>query len=690
MSKNVITFGGVKLTLAETEKKLRLAAQAYYNTDTKLMSDGDFDDLKDAWEQASGKKFEVGAAPNVSSTVTLSHSYDDLAGTLDKVVNIDQMKNWLKRRGYRVSAKTPLYVSLKYDGHSVNAEFKRNKLSAALTRGKDGVGKDLTGYFRNAWDGVFKGKFVPPQIEGETIEDFAFGFEAVISWENLKRLNDEFGTSYKNPRSAIGGIIKEDGVPMAKYLTLIPLKYRAITGHHVTRDHELEALLDLSENQSCFDSIDIHVVESVEELEELYQTIAETRFELPYMIDGIVVEIVDQDVRENLGYSDNRPCFAVAFKLPYMEKETTLKDVKWYTDGNSATYTPVAVLEPVVMNGATYQNVSIANYRRFKEMNLRRGDRMLFSLCKDVLGYVEKLPTEHPRGKEGFMLVPPSHCECCGEELKNDGVFLFCDNDACDLVRIGRLQQFVEKMGIKGIKRNTIKALYDKGYVEHVHQFLDFDDELAERLAEEDGFGASSARIIVDAVRKKLYSEKGVYDYELLGSLNIPLFGRSRAKLILKHVSVEVLVGEKPNRLEQKLLAIDGVEHATVDVLMRHRELIDETFRVFSGRVKVCSFSQELKENQVEGRKYTVVVTGNLKGYGRDEFKETIERLGHKMASSISRKTDFLITNDTSTGTIKNQKATELGVKIIDEQQAIEILGINRNSRKKASIDDAF
>ena len=115
-----------KTNLKEVEQKLRLAAQAYYNTDTKLMSDGDFDDLKDAWEQASGKKFEVGAAPNVSSTINLSHSYDDLAGTLDKVVNIDQMKDWLKKRGYKVSAKHPLYVSLKYDGHSVNAEFKRN------------------------------------------------------------------------------------------------------------------------------------------------------------------------------------------------------------------------------------------------------------------------------------------------------------------------------------------------------------------------------------------------------------------------------------------------------------------------------------------------------------------------------------------------------------------------------------
>jgi DNA ligase (NAD+) len=683
------TKGG-KINLAEVEKKLRLAAQAYYNTDTKLMSDQDFDDLKDAWEKASGKRFEVGASPNVSSTVTLSHSYDDLAGTLDKVVSTDQMKDWLRRRGYKVSRKTPLYVSLKYDGHSVNAEFKKNRLSAALTRGKDGIGKDLTGYFRNAWGGIFKGKFVPPQIDGETIEDFAFGFEAVISWENLEKLNAEFSTSYKNPRSAIGGIIKENGIPMAKYLTLIPLKYRAITGQHVTRIQEIDALLDLAESQSCFDSIDMHVVESVEELEELYKSIAENRFDLPYMIDGIVVEIVDQDVRENLGYSDNRPCFAVAFKLPYMEQETRLKDVEWYTDGNSATYTPVAVLEPVMMNGATYQNVSLANYRRFKEMNLQKNDRMLFSLNNDVLGYVEKLPTVHPRGKEDVVLVPPSYCECCGEKLKNDSVFLFCDNDACDLVKIGRLQQFIEKMGIKGIKRNTIKALYDKGYVEYVHQFLDFDDELSDRLAKEDGFGKSSAKIIVDAIHKKLYSEKGVYDYELLGSLNIPLFGRSRAKLILKHVSVETLVGEKPNRLEQKLLAIDGVDQATVDVLFRYQELIEETFKVFSARVKVRSFSQELKENQVEGQKYTVVVTGNLKGYGRDEFKEAIERLGHKMASSISRKTDYLITNDTSSGTIKNQKATELGVKIIDEQQAIDILGINRNSRKKVSIDEVF
>ena len=374
-----------KKNLKEVEKKLREASLAYYNTETKLMSDEDFDSLKDTWEKLSGKRFEIGAAPNVSSTVTLSHSYDNLAGTLDKVNTLDEFRAWIKSKGIKVSAKNPLFVSLKYDGHSINFEFVKNKMKKALTRGQDGVGKDLTGYFKKAWDCSFIKPIEMPDVDDEKIEDFALGFEAVISWKNLEKLNEEFGTSYKNPRSAIGGIIKEDGVPMAKYLTLIPLKYRAITAGHVTRMVELEALASLNGKIKCFDEMEIMTVESIDELAELYKTIAETRLELDYMIDGIVVETSDQDLRENLGYTDNRPNFTIAFKLPYMEKETTLVDMEWYTDGNTATYTPVAVLKPVIMNGATYQKVSLANYRRFMDLNLHFGDRMLFSLCKFAL-----------------------------------------------------------------------------------------------------------------------------------------------------------------------------------------------------------------------------------------------------------------------------------------------------------------
>lgn len=678
-----------KAKLRETELRLKEASSAYYNDGVKLMSDESFDRLKSEWEEAAGRKFEVGAAPNVSSTVNLSHSYEDLAGTLDKVVNMEELRQWVGARGIRVSRKEKLLVSLKYDGHSINFEFSGQVMKKALTRGQDGVGKDLTGYFRKAWNGALTRPIRVPDIDGESIEDFAVGFEAVISWENLERLNSEFGTSYKNPRSAIGGIIKEDGVPMAKYLTLIPLKFRAMTSAHVTKEAELRALNAVADAVDAFDSMEVIEAESVDEVEEIYGSIAESRLELDYMIDGIVVETSNQELRENLGYSDRRPNFAIAFKLPYLEKETTLIDVEWYTDGNTATYTPVAVLRPVLINGATYKKVSLANYKRFKEMGLHVGDPMLFSLNKDVLGYVDRIPSEPAEG--AVRLKAPTKCVCCGGKLHNDGVFLYCVNEECDLVKIGHLQQFLEKLNVKGIKRNTIRSLYELGYLTRVEDFLGMGPDFQSRLEQEEGFGKTSARQICKAVNDRLFSESGVYDYELLGALNIEFLSRGRAMLILRKVGMATLLGEKPSRLEPALLGIDGVGKALVQAIFKNLERIESVFEAFQKRgVKIVSLSREIAANQVEGQKYTVVVTGNLKGYEREEFKKTIELLGHKMASSISRRTDFLITNDTSSGTIKNQKAMELGVKIINEAQAVELLGINRNTMRKVSIDEAF
>ena len=571
-------------------------------------------------------------------------------------------------------------------------EFVKSFMKVALTRGQDGVGKDLTGYFKKAFAGFFsKNRIEMPEIDGEEVEDFAVGFEAVISWENLEKMNEEFGTTYKNPRSAIGGIIKEDGLPMSKYLTLVPLKYRAQVGSHVTRLDEFEALQEVARQSPHFYEMEVTVIESVNDLEDAYHAIAENRFDLPFMIDGIVVETGDQDLRDELDFTDNRPNFAIAFKLPYMEKETKLIDVKWYTDGNSATYTPVAVLEPVILINATYQNVSLANYGRFKQMELRKGDRMLFSLNNDVLGYVDKLPTVHPRGKEGKAFLPPSNCECCGEPLHTDEVFLFCVNDDCDLVKVGRLQQFLEKMGIKGIKRNTIKAMYDVGIIEDVTDFLHFDETKQAVIARTEGFGKTSAAKICEAINNKIYGENGVYDYELMGSLNVELISRDRAKLVLRHIDPDTLLYGDRKEVEAKLRAVDGIGDAIIDAIFDHKNLIADVFLAFrEAGIKIKGFFEELKANQVEGKKYTVVVTGNLKGYGREEFKEAIERLGHKMASSISRKTDYLVTNDTSSGTIKNKKALDLGVKVIDEAEAIKVLGIHRNSRKRGSIEEAF
>ena len=668
----------------QIEDLLRRAAERYYNApeDGLILTDEEFDELKAEWEDRTGNKWEVGAAPNVTSTVTMTHGYESLAGTLDKVNSIEELEEWLRLKNYEVSEETPLFASIKYDGHSVATEYEKNKLVKALTRGKDGVGKDLTGYFQKAFDGCLRS--AKPMVGGKAVPDFGITYEADIKWEDLKKLNEEFGTDYRSPRSAISGIIKEDGLPLSKYLTLIPLKIR-VKGkeHDLDRHDETEALSAL--DASCYSQMEILPVTSIDEMREVYAAIGEGRGDLDFMIDGLVVEIPDSKLRKKLGYASNRPNFAVALKFPYVQKRTTIRDVEWYTEGNGGTYTPVAVFDPVVINGHTYTKTSLANLRRFRELALHEGDQLIFSLRNDVLGYVEK--ADSPKNGKGIKFDRPKKCSCCGGPLAV-GIFLRCENDECDLNMIGNIQQFVEKVGIKGIKRNTIQDLFDAKIVTRPEELLGLDGR---KIAKLPGYGVQAAKKITDAIEKRLFKEK-IYDYELLGSLNINLVSRDRAKLILQHTTIQHLAGRYGDVELNVLKDIHGIGEEIVEALTEGIEVKERTLNALLEGLTLKVYSDEVKAAKAQvggdGKAYAICVTGALRHYGREEFKHEIEKLGHRMVSGVTKKTDYLVTNDTTSGTEKNAKARSLGIPVIDENEAIELLGLSRRGAKKVDIEE--
>jgi DNA ligase (NAD+) len=682
----MLTKKSTKAEIDAEHKLLVHAAEAYYNDSegqgTRVMTDEEFDDRKQAWEAVTGKRFQVGAKPkNVSATVTLSHGYKNLMGTLDKNNSVDELHEWAKRRGF-LKRKVMYGVSLKYDGHSLMFEYEDNMLSAAGTRGQDGVGKDLTGYFKKARDGFYN----IMKIDHSGVKDFAIAFEAVISWECLDKLNEEFGTNYKNPRSAIGGIIKDDGLAMAKYLTLIPLKFRVKDrpDGNLTRRDELQILDMIAEGvkSELFDKMEYFTANGIRELDETYAAVAAGRLEMKYMIDGLVVEVLDEDVREELGYADDRPNFATALKFPYIEKETKALDVTWYTEGNSATYTPVVQFEPVKLNGNTYQNTSIANYARFNELKLRPGDRLTFQLRNEVLGWVDKLETV---GNKAKPFKAPTHCEYCDSELVTDEVFLFCANQACDLVKVGNLQQFIDKLKIKGVQRATIEALYVADLIKEVPDFMNLDYNAISKL---EGFGKASAKKLQDAIEGKL--DAGLKDYELLGALNIPLISVDRAKTILKHVSLFALLNSASAVWRKHLMIVDGIGEKICDALELGLTDKKEVLQQMLPLVKVTSYKEKTEVVDDGSPKYTLCITGPLHKYkDRDAFREALEAKGHKVVNGVTKKTDFLITNDTGSGTVKNQKAADLKIPILNEVQTIEKFGLNsRAGEKVTSLDD--
>lgn len=675
------------MDIVKEEKILIAASEAYYNEAEKSgvlkMTDGEFDTRKSAWEQAAGRRLKMGAKSNVSSVVTMTHGYADIMGTLDKAQSIEEFEEWCKKRKF--PADMLFGVSFKYDGHSILMEYRNNKLHKAMTRGQDGVGKDLTGYFKAARDGAY----CEIKIDGiEEVKNFAVAYEAVISWDDLALMNEEFGENYKNPRSSIGGIIKEDGVPMAKYLKLIPLKFRLENSDEITLDREDEIAMlerigeaypDLYDNMG----LDHEVGEG---MTFMWETVNGSRSDLPYMIDGLVIECMDESVRSKLGYSDDRPNFAIALKFPYMEKETEVMGVSWFTEGNSAIFTPVVHFKPLVINGNTYKQTSLANYGRFESMDLHIGDRLTFQLRGEVLGWCDKLET---KGNVYPALKAPTHCTHCEELLQDDEVFLYCVNPECDLVKLGNLQQFIDKLRIKGVQRASIKKMYEASILIEVPDFFEIDYK---RLAKLEGFGKASADKIKKSIEDRLSG--GLKDYEILGTMNMPLISVDRAKIILKEVSLAEILDEDAKVWGPKVLQIFGIKEKIVRELKQGVARYHNTMKMMTFLTKVIVTTRSnapAKDGGVTGQSYRVCITGALKKYkDRTAFIDALEAKGHKFVNGVTKKTDFLITNDEGTGTVKNQTAHTLGVPIITELQAIEKFGLNSRSGDKQELDELF
>jgi DNA ligase (NAD+) len=371
-----------KKELDALEKELLKASEVYYNSDELLMSDEEFDKKKDLYEAQRGP-LEFGAAPRSSKgLVEMNHKYDNLLGTLGKVNNLEELQEWLENIllpfNIMSSSNKPhtLGISYKYDGNSIYIEYKNGKVVQALTRGKAGKGMDVTDVFKN-----------------ETIEykgPVAIQYEVVMTYENYELIKKETGTEYANPRSVVAGKLGDlDAPSFRKYFTLVPLGARKPSP--LTRESELTFIQEFADIHEIkfidtYDLYEGHFAEDfVETIRGIYDGMTTERFNLSYMIDGLVIELIGPNF-EGMGWSNGKPKNKVALKFPYMEKESVVTGIE-FDYGNSSRITPCVTFEPVTFNGAVQQRVSLANRARFDELKLGVGSKILVQYRKNCDSY---------------------------------------------------------------------------------------------------------------------------------------------------------------------------------------------------------------------------------------------------------------------------------------------------------------
>ena len=520
----------------EIDEILEKAEQAFYNSEDPILSDSEYDKLKDYRNTKfkEDKRVKVGAKVKVENTLTVKHRYENLLGTLDKVKSVNELEKWISNKNININ---DLGFSLKADGFSISICYKRGKIDIASTRGDDNFGKDLTEYFKNCKLYLDQNVLDLNNIEELKGKDFGIAYEAVITYDNFNELLKE--TTYSNPRNCIAGILSTDGIIYSKYLSLIPLKLE-VENVELSREEMVNILNKININEDISFNYLIKPFNTIDEIEFLYNSIVNNRLDIPFCIDGIVVETLNENHRFNLGINTNErsPNYAIALKLPAITRTTKVINMDFFTEGNNGIHTPMVYFEPLEIDGKNYSKVSIANYARFKKLRLTEGSVVEFSLANDILGYINLLE----RNEQGYEYQAPEVCKCCGSKLETDNSFIYCVNTNCELLLRGSLVNFFTKLKIKGISNNIVESLIDSKIITTLHDIPDLvDGKLTNKIAALDGFGVKSANKIVDSIRERLEVED-LFDYQFIGSLNIKLFGRTRCKAVFEIYNIEELL----------------------------------------------------------------------------------------------------------------------------------------------------
>lgn len=665
-----------KEMIKELKKSLDQACKAYYNSNQLVMTDEEFDQNCILYKKLTGKTYSTLTAPNKSNKlIQIEHSFENLQGTIDnKFPNLNDFNEWLKsmfqENNINLNDTIQLLITLKYDGNSICIEYENGKTKLALTRGDDKGGIDLTNVFKNKT--IKKNNYY-----------IGIKYECIMTYDNYDKLNQlkekNNDNIYANPRSTVSGLLgRNDASDYLDYLTLVPLSIR-IKDKNISRNKELELLDKIIKDKEV--ELTGNIISGnyeflINKIKEIYDKYTTERFNLNFMIDGLVVEFLDSKIRKKLGYfASGSPKFTCALKFPYQEKETVVEDIVFEASPNgTGKITPSVIYKPIYFNGAKQNKTSLANYKRFKELKLGKGSKIIVQYRNDCLSYVNPIDCEENKHIKPIPFT--TNCPICDSKLvihkndKGEETFIYCKNEKCKMKIIGKINNYTNAVGIKGIEIQTLEKLYNAKLIESPVDLYNLSFRNVSKL---DGMGIQSATNLIDAIKSATPN-----DYDILSGLGIQNLGPDMAKIILSEFSFDYLCDKKfikskefKNRLEE----LNGVGPIMSERIINEfsSDKINNLLNELLLKVKFKSTKRVKAENQL-----IFVATGDPNKEifnSRTDMKDYIESHGHKMTSSVSTKTNYLVTENPNSGTVKNKKAKELGIKIITSEELKELLG---------------
>lgn len=638
--------------MKELVEKLREASKAYYAQDKEIMSNLEYDAL---YDELVSLEQETGMVLTGSPTINVGYeAVDELPKeahespmlSLGKTKDREELKSWL-------GDKEGL-LSWKLDGLTIVLTYQNGELLKAVTRGNGEVGEVITNNAK-----VFKNIPLRIKHQGEMI----LRGEAVITYSDFEKINsqiEDVEAKYKNPRNLCSGSVRQLNNQITAERNVRFFAFSLVRAENVDFGNSREKQFAFLKKQGFdvvqYQKVDANtVVGAVEDYENRIQT-----YDVPS--DGLVLIYDDIAYGQSLGRTAKFPRDSIAFKWADEIKETTLNEIEW-SASRTGLINPVAIFEPIELEGTTVSRASVHNISILKSLQLGIGDKITVYKANMIIPQIAENLT-----RSGTVEVP-TVCPVCGgaTEIKavNEVQSLYCTNPFCDAKKIKSFTLFVSRdaMNIDGLSEATLEKFIARGFI-HQYQDIFHLDRYESEIVGMEGFGKRSYKKLTESIE----AARNVELPKLIYSLGIANIGLANAKVICKYFKYDL--EKMRHATAEELSEIDGIG-----------EVIGKAFEdYFANGENSTRFDNLLKEVNIEKEEIneanqtldgkTFVVTGSLEHFeSRNELKDLIEKRGGKVAGSVSAKTVCLINNDIASNSSKNKKAKELNVPIITEEQ---------------------
>ncbi len=637
--------------MKELVSTLNCAAKAYYAQDTEIMSNLEYDQL---YDELTALEEKTGVILANSPTIHVGYeAVDELPKerhekamlSLGKTKNREELRDWL-------NGKEAL-LSWKLDGLTIVLTFFEGKLAKAVTRGNGEVGEVVTNNAK-----VFKNVPLSIPFQGELI----LRGEAVITYSDFEEINnriEDVDAKYKNPRNLCSGSVRQLNNQVTANRNVMFYAFNLVKAEGVNFDNSREKQFLFLKEQG-FDVVEYRKVTPDTILDDIsYFEKKIENYDVPS--DGLVLTLEDIAYGQSLGMTAKFPRDSIAFKWADELRETVLKEIEW-SPSRTGLINPVAIFEPVELEGTTVSRASVHNISIMRSLKLGIGDYITVYKANMIIPQIAENLTKSD------SIEIPAVCPVCGQptEIKqiNDVQSLYCVNPACEAKKIKSFTLFVSRdaMNIDGLSEATLEKFIGKGFI---HEYADIFklNRYEEEITQMEGFGEKSYQKLINSIEaaRETNLPRVIYG---LGIANI---GLANAKMICKHYRYDFAAMQATD--VEELSEIEGIGEVIAGAFCDYFKNEKNIVQLQNLLKEITIVTERVDESAQTLTGMSFVITGSLEHYSnRNELKDIIESKGGKVTGSVTSKTTCLINNDVTSNSSKNKKAKELGIRIISEE----------------------